>query len=94
MEISVNLTAHFYNVLAMATIHRNSRPDEVPDLDGTMVPAWARHERQILVEAVNDERKKHGKPPVTEADVRRGERVGDPKYGAKLAEFCAALVVE
>jgi len=90
----VTLTSHFYNVLAMATIHRESHPGEVPDFDDTLVPAWVRHERQVLLSAVNDERKKQGKKPVTEEDVRRGERVGDPNYGAKLAEFCAALVVE
>ena len=90
----MNLTTRLYNVLAFATVCRENRPEKVPDIDGTMIPAWARHERLALLEAVNEERKRCGFKPVTEADVRRGERVGDPNYGKKLAEFCAALVVE
>lgn len=88
----MSLSKHFYSILATTTIFRDSRPDEVGDLDGTLVPSWARHERRVLLEAVNEERSKRGRNPVSEADVRRGELVGHPCYGRKLAEHCAALV--
>lgn len=88
----MSLSKHFYSILATTTLFRESRPDEVTDLDGTQVPGWARHERRVLLEAVNEEREKRGLDPVTEEDVRRGELVGHPSYGPKLAEHCAALV--
>ena len=81
----------FYNILWYETINRESRSEKVYD-NGDFVPAWVKHERAVLLRAVNNARSARGLGPVTEDDIRRGEHVGDPNYGRRLARHCADLV--
>jgi hypothetical protein len=71
------LSARFYNALWMTS--------------GIDVPAWVKHERLCMLERVNEERAKNDLPPITEKDIKKGEAVGDPNYGKRLADHCAGL---
>lgn len=82
---------HFYNILWHETARRDKHPGEVVE-NGTAVPAWAKHERLVLLKAVNEARTSKGLGPVTEDEIRQGEHVGDPNYGQRLAAHCASLV--
>lgn len=89
-----DLATQFYNVLWAATAERDKRPEKTADLDGQEVEAWVRHERSLLLAAVNRHRKALGRDPVTESDIKGGEVVGHPEYGRRLATHCANLVTD
>jgi hypothetical protein len=44
-----------------------------------------------MLDSVNRERAKSYLPPLTESGVKKGENVGDPNYGKRLADYCAGL---
>lgn len=74
----------------MASVNRDKYQHTVND-DGIDVPAWVKHERVFMLDSVNQERAKRSLPPITEKDIKKGESVGDPNYGKRLADYCAGL---
>jgi len=84
------LSARFYNALWTASADRDKYQHMIDD-DGTNTPAWIKHERSLMLETVNAERAKQNLPPITEGDIKKGEIVGDPNYGKRLADHCADL---
>jgi len=85
------LSRRFYQVLLVASMDRDKRAEEVRDSDGNKVPAWAIHERSLLLTEVNLEREAKGLQPVGAEDIKKGESVGHPEYGRVLADHCACL---
>lgn len=81
------LSAKFYNTLWIASTNRDKR-QYVVNKD---TPAWVEYERSILLSNVNNERSKRGLSLLTENDIERGEIIGDPNYGMKLAQHCANI---
>ncbi len=84
-------------VLAAAQELRDQRPDLI---DGPQGPecAWAIHEREVMLGAVN--RLRAGidaeLPPVTMAEVERADQLacGHVDYSRKFAWGCAELVLD
>jgi hypothetical protein len=74
----------------MTSANRDKHQYVIND-DGIDVPAWVKHERLCMLERVNEERAKNDLPPITEKDIKKGEAVGDPNYGKRLADHCAGL---
>jgi hypothetical protein len=77
--------------LSLAQEERGLRPDFTADGE----PGWVAYERQVMVEATNEERERAGLPPVPPEQVRAVERQaeGHSDYSRKFALGCAFLVV-
>jgi hypothetical protein len=54
---------------------------------------WVEHERQAMLDGVNEERVRMGKPPVEVSEIERVEILAlGSDYSEKLALYCAELV--
>lgn len=82
-------------VLSAAQRRRDQRPDILDTPHGPECE-WARYEREAMLDAVNVERGKLGKPPALITEVESVDRVaaGHVDYSAKFALYCTELVVD
>ena len=86
------MTAHYYKLLWIVSAGRDKFQGQALE-DGVSVPEWVQRERILLRDEVNKERARRGLPLIGDTDIKRGEVVGDPCYGKRLAEHCAGLAV-
>lgn len=90
------LAASFSEALGAAMTKRDQMQTMVRDeWGGYDVPAWALHEREVMLAAVNSERKARGFTPVMMMQIVRveGQAVGHSDYQRKFAFYCAELVI-
>lgn len=86
-------------VLVAAQDHRKERGDMVPSNNPReKYPeiGWVVYERQVMFDAVNEERKSRGLEPVGMEEVVRVETTatGHVDYTRKFALYCAELVLD
>lgn len=91
MAIYTNGTSYrnpLHYALETALVRQAKKRDDDPD--------WIENERKLMREIVNENREKHGREPVTLADIERVERtaVGHSDYVHKFALYCAELAQE
>lgn len=87
------LIDHFRKTLRSAAAERPFRRGTVTTDDGIEME-WVLHERQVMLDAVNTQRRQRGLSPVPLAHVVRAESsaCGHVDYAVKFAIGCADLV--
>lgn len=83
------------STLAEAQQHRDERPDIVATPHGPECE-WVRYERAVMLDAVNAERARLGKPPalITEVEAMDRMAAGHVDYTDKFSLYCTELVVD
>jgi hypothetical protein len=85
-----NLIKYMHELLIAAQAERDDRSQSVND-----EPGWVAYEREVVLEAINEERTNRGFNTLTPDDVKRAETyaAGHVDYTWTFAIGCAKLAV-
>ena len=86
----------FHAILCDAQKLRDKKSNWVESGEGGTTLAWILYERQVMFNAVNQERIARNLEPITMKELRRAEdcATGHCDYTRKFALYCAELVID